>query len=210
MLIINDNFIILLILALCGIQIKSGAFLYISLITLPLLIVIQIIAYGRFIEVIKGEQISSNILILKENWLNYLVVNIILFIPLLVFSLLPLRGWTSYIAQRIFGALINILTIYVLPLVYIKKENIVAIVGGILFMLRSLQYSLPLAAIVFFMFLIEVLFKITFYKFIHGIILFAVIAFPLNIIFYYLSFTVFNMASMVLIYETDIKPATSP
>ena len=205
--ILNTNVLLVLFIGICNIQILSGVLTYISLLGLVVSFVLSIIVYGRLVANIQGNTDIPAKLIFKENWLNYIVAIILLGIPILLFSQLVKVLSTSaeilVFGKEGFRMLVNILAIYVLPIVFIKKQHVLAIMAGIIFFFQNFKKSIPLIMLAVFMFIIHattmwlvVTWQLQLNQNIHALIPVMVLV---NIAVTYLSFLVFTTACLILI-----------
>ncbi|MCZ6731891.1 MAG: hypothetical protein O7B27_04965 [Gammaproteobacteria bacterium] len=203
--IVNANIGLVLLVGVCNIRILSGVMTYVSAVGLAVSIVLGIVVYGRIIARIEGESCLRSIDIVKENWLNYILVVVLLAAPVLLFSqvvkLFLISSQYFFLAKEGLAALINMATIYVLPIVFIKKQNVVAIFAGIAYFIQNLKRSLPIVGLVAFMYIINIAAAFGFISLMQpaGDILSIV---PVMVVFNtfvtYLSFMIFAAASLVL------------
>ena len=108
------------------------------------------IIYGRYTEIMKSECFVSYTHVLKKHWVNYISVGLLLFIfTFAINSALDamISANISYLFKQIVNAIICCLTLYVLPIVFVKEENLTAIQNGVLYLLHNLNISIPLLLI---------------------------------------------------------------
>ena len=144
--ILNPHLGLVLLVGICNIQLLSGVIAStLSLLGIIVSFVMGIVIYGRIISQIQGCAALPAFEIFKENWFNYIIVTMLLGLPLFLYfqlsKLLPLP-----IGLSIFGirALINTLAIYVLPLVFMKRLHLLAILAGIVFLIQNFKKSNPI------------------------------------------------------------------
>jgi hypothetical protein len=101
--------------------------------------------YGRFIEIIYGQRHISWLNIFQKHWFNFVIVKFIILIPLFIFLFfqrvlnteIPL--FNSALSQAI-----DILGIYIIPLVFISHKKISSISLGVKCLIGNFKFSLPL------------------------------------------------------------------
>nr|BAJ06950.1 hypothetical protein [uncultured bacterium] len=156
---VNADIILVLVVGVCGIRIFGGAMTWFSIAGLILSLVVSIVLYGRIINRARGMSIRPSATLINENWLNYFIVLIVLAVPVLLFGqvvkLLTLTPTAAVLTKEGIDTLVRIVAIYVLPIVFLKKENLIAIVTGIIFLFKSLRVSLPIIGIVIVMGLVH-------------------------------------------------------
>ena len=204
--ILNTNIIFVLLVGIFNIQIYSGVMTYISFLGIVLSFLLGVIVYGRVVSQIQGGAVLPAVEILKVNWLNYIIVVILLGLPIFLYAqlskLFPLPIEFSIYGKEGVRALINILAIYVLPIVFIKRQHVLAVMAGIVFFFQNLKKSVPIISLVLCVFFINSaaiswLIEQAQPALSIGTLL-PVMAF-VNIAATYLSFLVFTAASVVLI-----------
>ena len=159
-----------------------------------ILLIIFPLYYGQFIEIISSGQKDTWLNIFNNYWLKVFVVNIILKIPTILFGLLFTELSTL---KEILSFIIDVITIYVLPLVLFKKEIISSINLGIKCLLGNMKYSAPLVILLIF----SSVFSILVTKIINIInIQFLSYSISILLIFIpiFIGFTIFIAASLIL------------
>jgi len=138
--ILNSNIVLVLLVGICNIQILSGVMTYISLLGVILSFLLGIIVYGRVVAQIQGLSVIPALEILKTNWLNYIIVVILLGLPIFLYAslskLFPMSIELSIYGKEGVKMLVNILALYVLPIVFIKRQHLLAIMGGVVFFFK--------------------------------------------------------------------------
>jgi len=211
--ILNTNALLVLLIGICNIQILSGVLTYVSLLGLAVSFVLSIVVYGRLVAIVQGNTAIPTKLIIKENWSNYIIAIIILGTPILLFSqLIKLHSTSAELlvfSKEGIRMLVNILAIYVLPIVFIKKQHFLAIIAGIIFFVHNFKKSIPLIMLAIFMFIIQatamwwvVTQQLQLNQNIHVLIPVVVLV---NIAVTYISFLVFTAASVILLPSTFEK-----
>ncbi|MET0014789.1 MAG: hypothetical protein ABW088_14155 [Sedimenticola sp.] len=204
--IVNANLLLVIMAGMSSIRIYSGVMTIISIIGLLVSFLIGIVVYGRIVARIKGESPSPVKILIKDHWLNYMLVGIVLAIPTLLFSQLPMSDSLSVesmiLTKEGLNSIVHMVTIYVLPIVFIKKENLVAIMSGVLLLFQNLKGSLHVIALVALISFVNITLSMLLFKMIlPGSNVYSLIPIMVlvNIVFTYLSFMIFAAATVNLI-----------
>jgi hypothetical protein len=122
---------------------QPAGFLFI--LPMVLLFIVYPLIYGRYAEIINlGRKLPYG-QIFRTHWLNFFIVSMLLGIPLLFFSILGLNMGPGVLEfNKILSVVIDILSIYVFPLVFLLKKRIQSISLGIKCLLGNLNFSIPL------------------------------------------------------------------
>jgi hypothetical protein len=108
-------------------------------------LIIYPLMYGRFTEIINGEAPVSWGEILREHWWNFIAVSIVLHVPLFVWYLISYTsGVTGGALTYLLYGLINVVSIYVIPLVFLTRERLPCIPLGIKCLVGNFRFSSPL------------------------------------------------------------------
>jgi hypothetical protein len=117
-----------------------------------IIVSVMIIVYGRIIAHLLPERTSSNLAILRENWLNYLIAMVIIAVPGVASRLVAANLTSSSVVYVVLAigasAAVGILTIYVLPIVFLKRVSVAAIPTGVVFLKRNLSSSAWIAGFI--------------------------------------------------------------
>ena len=123
--------------------------------SIPILIVVfavTIFIYGRIVSDIVSGYTPSARRIMLENWLNYLIVVSIVGVPQGVFRVMVagrLDSWFAYVFfTTILGSVLSVLTIYALPIAFLKKSNLGAVLAGVVYLSRNMAVSGWIAGVV--------------------------------------------------------------
>jgi hypothetical protein len=101
--------------------------------------------YGRFTEIINGKVPVPWGQLLRQHWWNFISVSITLHIPLFIWLLISYSsGVEAGAVTFLLYGMINILSIYVIPLVFLTRERLPCVPLGIKCLVGNFQYSLPL------------------------------------------------------------------
>ena len=204
--IVNADIALVLLSGICSIRIFSGVMTFVSFAGLVISFLVGIIVYGRIVARVRGVEHPPGKVIIRENLFNYLLVVILLALPVLLFSQLAKMAAVSpksyILAKDGVNALIHIATIYALPIVFIKRQNIIAIFAGISYFFQNLKSSLGIIALVVVMFALNA--AIMFWSIIvfspqASMLGFVPLMLLVNVIFAYLDFMIFAAATTVLI-----------
>ena len=113
---------------------------------------ITILIYGRIIAKMAPGISSSSWAILKENGLNYVIAVAIIGAPQVVLRILVAGQLDTLFVYVVFGTLVSslfgVLTIYALPIVFLKKSSLAAIIAGVAFLSKNLAASSWIAGVV--------------------------------------------------------------
>ena len=121
---------------------KLGSIYFLPMI---ILFVIMPLIYGQYIEIIKNNRKLPYIEIFNTHWFNFFVVSLCLVIPILIFIMggfffgLPVFG-----LSQILSIVIDILSIYILPLVFLLRKRFSCIPLGIKCLVGNFKFSRPL------------------------------------------------------------------
>ena len=196
--IIKPNIALIVILALMpSLMFLSGLALLLSFI---MILFLSPTIHGYFTETILGEKHTSFKEIFKRHALNYYAVILTLYIPLFVIHriLNYVVGEVAASAIHTFiSVVIMIFSIYIYPLVFLKRMRMLAIIKGVACLAGSFRQSLPLVLLTL---LSSAIFTLVTYVF----RTFWVKLFPLGLLLsqlpaLFLQFMVFITASLILV-----------
>src|SRR4030042_168263 len=108
-------------------------------------LIVYPLMYGRVTEIINGQvPVSWGELLRRHLW-NFISVSILLHVPLFLWLLISYSSGLAAgtVTDLVYG-LINVLSIYVIPLVFLTGERIPCIPLGIKCLIGNFQFSLPL------------------------------------------------------------------
>jgi hypothetical protein len=202
--IINKNILLVAVLSALLIFDISNTSLGIVGLQLLAFFIIAPLIYGRFYESAKGESKSNWSQLLKQHWGNYTLVVLILAIPYAVLSLSGISN--KFAANTILTIVINILTIYVFPLVFITKKRIFSLSSGIKCLIENAEYNAPLILITLIMAVINPLMQIYIQAPLqNNTEAFYAAAFLCNMLSSYISIVIFTTVTMVLLENENLK-----
>lgn len=202
---VNADIILVLMVGVCNIRIFSEVMTWFSIVGIVISVVIGIVVFGRITARVRGIDCLPSGIILKEYWLNYLLVTFVLAIPAILFSqiakLFTFSPTSFLLTKEGLEVLVQIVTIYVLPIVFLKNESVIAIITGVIYFFKRIKKSLPIIGIVAVIFVINI-----------AVLLRAIDVMPIepnmqtlvpimviiNVIFSYLAFLAFAAAAIVL------------
>jgi hypothetical protein len=108
-------------------------------------LIIYPLMYGRFTEIINGEVPVSWGQLLRLHWWNFVLVSIALHVPLFLWLLIShSSGFSAGTLTYLLYGLINVASIYVIPLVFLTRERFHCIPLGIKCLIGNFQFSTPL------------------------------------------------------------------
>ena len=154
----------LLLLALMGLILSfpsSSKELGFSLF-LPIFIVMIFypLVYGRYSEIIQGNPNISYHQIFNKHWFNFFIVNLIVGGPVLIISFIgSVIGESTMALKTLLWVLTDIMTIYIIPLVFLLNRKISSVSLGIKCLLGNLRYSIPLMVLVLFPLLLNLIMR---------------------------------------------------
>jgi hypothetical protein len=110
------------------------------------MLLIAPVIYGRFYEKTRGGATSSWWELFAQHWWNYTLVSFILWLPYTLLFIFGINKVTA--ANALLAVVIEVFTIYVMPIVFITRQRIPAIASGITCLLDNVRYSIPFIVIV--------------------------------------------------------------
>jgi hypothetical protein len=118
---------------------------FIFLLPMVLLFIIYPLIYGRYTEIINNDKHISYAQIFAVHWFNFLAVSLILGSPVLIVAILGLQlGSGMPSINKFLSITIDILSIYILPLVFLLKKKSTCIPLGIKCLIGNFSFSIPL------------------------------------------------------------------
>jgi hypothetical protein len=161
---------------------------------LLLSLILYIIVYGLFIQSITNKPKKSWQSILRIHWFNYFAIQILLLIPISVFSTI----YYNKIIFHIYIFLVNCLSIYILPLVFLKQRVLHSISAGIKILFHTFYTSLPLLLLTILPYVRIFIGRSIIYGYHPNILTFILIQFLLNLIGVYINLLIFTTAAMII------------
>lgn len=198
----HKNFLFVILLSIGGFLYANNIFSI--LLTFFILIIIAPGIFGYLTETLRyGKNktpFSQNV---KKYIIKMLCVSIIIGIPVFIYSMVPnvmLNPLLNATIKEILIALIGALTLYVIPIVFLKEIIYEAIPLGINFLFKHLQYSLPLLLLSFLLGITKMLY-IFIFTHISNLNLLAIISigYIFGLIGAYIGIIQFIVATMVLL-----------
>ena len=158
------------------------------------LFIIMPLFYGQFFEIINAGQKDTWGNIFNNYWLKVILVSLILKAPIVFLSLID----SQMVAMKeILSIIIEIVSIYILPLVLYEKKIISSIKLGIKCLVGNFKYSSPLVLVLLLAVFIPLLVNVVL-KYIDIQILSYSLAVTLNFLSIFIDFTIFIAASLIL------------
>jgi hypothetical protein len=118
---------------------------FIFLLPVILLFIIYPLIYGRYTEIINNDKHISYAQIFATHWFNFFVVSLILGSPILFFTILGLQLAPGLLSiNKFLSITIDILSIYIFPLVFLLKKRGTCIPLGIKCLIGNFSFSVPL------------------------------------------------------------------
>lgn len=159
------------------------------------------IIYGKYTEIITNEKHNSYWDIFKNHWLDYYLVCIILSLPaiLFLFFSIVLNLPNVPASLNLIVILINVLAIYVIPLVFITQKRLHSVFFGLKCIIGNFNHSWLLVALTIISSILNLFFRE------HGLTIFngnllitALIGSILSFVLIIVDFVVFISASLIL------------
>ncbi len=111
-------------------------------------LIVYPLMYGRFTEIITAQGPVPWGQLLRQHWWNFISVSILLYVPLFIWLLISYSsGLAAGTMTDLVYGLINVLSIYVIPLVFLTGERLSCIPLGIKCLVGNFQFSLPLVVL---------------------------------------------------------------
>jgi len=125
-----------------------------------LLIVVYPLIYGRFIAIINNIRVVSWGQLFRDHWWNYFIVSLILHIPNVVLAFISLLfELNTKIITGTTSVVVDIIAIYIFPIVFFTKERLPSISLGLKCLFGNFRFSLPIVIISILPFLVGLLFS---------------------------------------------------
>lgn len=174
---------------------------------------INIVIEGKVVGDMGQLDTSSSLLIIKNNFFNYLIVTLILAVPIIAANKFIQLAQPSLEAHILIKegtkALVLIISMYVFPVLFLRKEGVMAVAAGIVYFFSNLQKSKAIIPFVLIMFFLNA-----------GLTYFAIkqvalgvevvstlpVVIPIIIVSTYLSLIVFTMATNILVENRNEAP----
>lgn len=157
--IVNNNLIFIPFLALSGIVIMSPTTETLSISLSLMSFIFYPVVYGRLVETIMNLSVSTWTHLLKVYWFNYLLVIGVLVIPVIIINYLISSLESSLqriFIKTLFEALLSCVTIYVLPIVFTRRQLISSISLGIKTLFNLWRRSISLILLTLCIFIIKI------------------------------------------------------
>ena len=130
----------------------------ISIASSLILFVIYPLIYGKFIALLNNNRTVSWSQLFSLHWLNFLIVSLFLRIPNIVLTFIHIfMKWDFNPIEETISAIIDILSIYIFPIVFITYKRLPSIPLGIKCLLGNFKFSLPIIILGILPNLVEVL-----------------------------------------------------
>jgi len=116
-----------------------------------LFFIIYPLVYGQYTEIVLNSRQISYFQIFNTHWFNFTIVSILVSSPILLITVLDtFLGEYGKILDNILSILINTMTIYVIPLIFLIRKRVKSISLGFKCLLGNFKFSLPLIVLTFF------------------------------------------------------------
>ena len=132
---------------------------YVSIAALILSFFIVIVVNGKITQAIERKEEQGALRIVRENWMNYLIALLAVGAPVFLFNYLikfiPLSAEQHILLKEAVKASMWVVTIYVMPIVFIKRLGIMSVVSGIAYFFSHIRQSMQIAIFITAMFIIN-------------------------------------------------------
>jgi len=191
--------------------------LFLALLILLPIYLLKLVIYGRIYEYVGHGSISSNYSTLLQNHiLNYTIVWILLLLLTYAIDYLMPTAQTTMnndvLLVPAIHTIFNIITAYILPLVFIKRIGLTALPAGVLYFFYAISASKPLIVSFLLVYLAQAIGAYTFMNMdsslVSGHFLPFLIGILSSIFSIYFDFFIFAQATQILLsgkssYQTD-------
>ena len=166
----------------------------------------EMILFGLIVSSAMKIEVPDISSIIKNYLAKYLLVSVILVIPTMFLLLLFLSNLVDYdiynIVKNIISLILAGITMYVIPIVFIKRQHVIAILAGVVFFFRNIKESLSIVAfVVFFIALNNVIGRgIEVEGIQHDLV--SILAMVINV---YLRMILFAAATVILLRTNNIR-----
>jgi hypothetical protein len=158
------------------------------------LFIIMPLLYGQFIEIISTGRKDTWRNVFQHYWLRVFLVSLILKAPTILLSLFAPEMSNE---NKLLSCIIEVVSIYILPLVLLKKEIISSFELGFKCLLGNLKFSLPLVSLLVFSFILPTLVAVVL-KIAYSLFLVYTFSVILIISSTFIDFALFVAASLIL------------
>ena len=163
-----------------------------------ILFVFYPLIYGKFIAIINKNRNITWSQLFTLHWLNFFIVALLLSIPSLFLTLFNiLFKWDINSIEETISALIDMLSIYIFPIVFITYKRLPSIPLGIKCLLGNFTFSLPIIILSIVPLIVE-LFLSNSFMYSDNYLYYYFFALPQWIFALLIDFTVFITASLIL------------
>ncbi len=201
---VNSYYLYIIAIGFLGAHISGGAYSYFSIIAIPISLVIEITLLGTLVAIISQKSNNNKLQILKDNWLNYLIITFVIATPSTIFQqinnsialdigpFLLIKFIISFILMGVF--------IFAMPIAYLKNENIKALIVSAYYLSTNIKYTLPLLNLLAVTLLIPSLaFTLVYMLHLDSFYLLALLVILLNTAALYLTTIIFCAATKTMV-----------
>ena len=168
-------------------------------------LLIEVVIFARIASRMRAIPPASWLTLLQENFVNYLLVTLVIFSPVLILNILvPLLGANFLTAGFSLLLVLSLpaVTIYVVPVIFLRRLSLLAIPIGLSFLRYHFRASLPIIAIALSATVLGTAgnaMAVIFFDPDESVILFRIVASVIGFITWYLSVLAFSAATYILI-----------
>ena len=157
--IVNQHIVLVGLVGLFNVSFLSGAMAYVSMAALMLSFFMVIVVNGKITQSIEQKDEKTVFHIIRDNWKNYLIVLVAVGAPVFLFNYLlkfaPLSAETHILLKEAAKASMWVVTIYVMPILFIKRRGLMSVFAGISYFFNHIRQSMQIATFVAAMFIIN-------------------------------------------------------
>jgi len=157
--VVNRHVVLVGLVGLFNVSFFSGAMAYVSMAALILSFFVVIVVNGKIAQRIEQKNEKAAFHIVRDNWKNYLIAFLVIGAPVFLFNYLiefaSLSAETHILLKEAAKATMWVITIYVMPIVFIKRLGLMSVFAGISYFFSHVRQSFQIATFVVAMFVIN-------------------------------------------------------
>ncbi len=202
----NDHIILVCLISIIEMPPLIFKFPALMIVQVVLRFIVLIYIYGLLIDIILSRKNDFK-QIISSNAVNYIIVRIMISVPVIILMILssPFSLTVKSIIRYLASFLIYLLTVYVIPLIFIKRLNIQVIKPGVQYFMSNLSFNRPFIILIGLELVVTIVASTLITNYNSGTIL---ARFALQFIINYINFMVFGLAALVLVQESELVQET--
>lgn len=139
--ILNNKLMLVVLIGLLDLGIFIGDFYVYSTIGVFAAFFLSMVLFGDIVASVNKVETSSALEVIKKNIVNYIIVTIVLGLPVVLVGVVAQE---ESAAKELSKLIVGLLTIYVLPIVFMKHMGIPSIVVGVTYLFNVAKISVPI------------------------------------------------------------------